>query len=77
MTLATNLVLQVTEGLAGVDLSATLSSEVAVLTGFAVVDFESFWGKDCHNKLLLVPILYSSIIPPPRAICTIFVNYFT
>ena len=63
MTLATNLVLQVTEGLAGVDLSATLSSEVAVLTGFAVVDFESFLWEDLHlvNSLFLILLLYHTL----------------
>ena len=52
MTLATNLVLQVTEGLAGVDLSATLSSEVAVTTGCPVVDDERFLICNLH---LLTP----------------------
>ena len=63
MTLATNLVLQVTEGLAGVDLSATLSGEVAVLTGFSEADGESFLWEDLHliNSLCLILLLYHTL----------------
>ncbi len=77
MTFTTNLALQVTEGCASEDLSAALSSVVTSITGFAVVNLENLLGCSCHNKLLLVPILYSSIIPRPPQICTIYVIYFT
>ena len=74
---ATNLVLQVTERLASVNLAAALGSVITVLTGCPVVNLENLLGCNCHNKLLLVPILYSSIIPRSPTICTIRVTYFT
>ena len=77
VTFVTQKAFQRIQALASVNHVAATGGVVTVDTGFAVVDFESFWGKDCHNKLLLVPILYSSIIPLPPQICTIFVIYFT
>ena len=58
MAFATNLILQVAERLASVDLSAALGGVVAVLTGFSVVNLENLLGCNCHNRLLLVFISY-------------------
>ena len=77
MTFVPKSTLQVAEGCASEDLSAALGSVVTSITGFAVVNLENLLGCNCHNKLLLVPILYSSIIPLPPQICTIYVIYFT
>jgi len=48
MTFTTNLTLQVTERFTSIDLSAAFSGVVAVVSGFAEVDDESFLWEDLH-----------------------------